>query len=164
MIIGECYANSYVAKELAENFIKILNKTCKPKHRPDYGRDKIIKKIDELLQMNNTVVICVIDYEEGVSRKFIEKYFNLLEIDDSVFIGTRHKGKSKAIALIFDPNIEKAFICKIEKAICSDLNKMRKLKSPKALELLNNILNNDECKNKIQKWSQKLIETLRADF
>ncbi len=77
--------------------------------------------------MGGELLLLVIDYERGPARRYVEAKFRVL---GDLYEGTLHIARSddsKAIAVIFDPDIE-GFLCKVTGRYCRD-DERRELKS-----------------------------------
>lgn len=103
-ILAESKANTCFAKIIA----KTLNLNTKINHTIVMGRDRVISEAKNIIKnlKDNEKVLLIIDYEKGVSRKFIDKNFEKEAIyEDKIYIG-KFKKSNKIIAIIFDSNIE----------------------------------------------------------
>ncbi|MCD6300642.1 MAG: hypothetical protein J7L82_01060 [Staphylothermus sp.] len=139
-VIAECYANKCLAIELKHYIQNLMGiEEAKTVHSFKHGRDRILKNIEKYTQQTSEVIIAVIDYEQGVSRKFIEKQFELSEITSSIYLGI-HKQKANIIAIIFDPNIEEAVLCKYFNYLCRNLEYYNRIKSSEACKFLMDFL------------------------
>ncbi len=77
--------------------------------------------------MGGGALLLVIDYERGPARRYVEVKFKVL---GDLYGGTFHIARlndSKAIAVIFDPDIEES-LCKVTGRYCRD-DERRELKS-----------------------------------
>ncbi len=139
-LIAECYANRCFALEL-RNYIQNIMKNSKIYigHNYRLGRDKILKLIKKYAAQTDDLLIAIIDYEKGVSRKYIDFQFKISKIGESILFG-EHKHKRNIIAIIFDPNIEEALLCKYYPILCRNINYYERIKSDKACEVLKEYL------------------------
>ena len=115
------------------------------------GRDRILKELFKTTKKEDVLQVILIDYERGVARKYVEAGFELRNIHNKILLGTAKKFNN-IVAVVFDPDIEEAFLCRIDKTLCHDENKMRLVKSRRACHLLEKILEQepaDEILNKL---------------
>ena len=99
----ECYANRCLADELARML------------RRRIGRDRIVSRVLKS-PLTGRLLIAVIDYERGVSRVYIDRHFELEEVADRILIGVARK-KPNVMAIVFDPDIENAFLCRVSRQL-----------------------------------------------
>ena len=139
-VIAECYANQCFALEL-KHYVLNLRRNFKVYigHNYRFGRDRILKLIEKNADQVNDLIIAIIDYEKGISRKYIDSRFKLSEIKDSILFG-KHKHKNNIVAIIFDPNIEEAVLCRYFPILCRDIDYYEQIKSDKACDLLEEYL------------------------
>jgi hypothetical protein len=98
-------------------------------HSAKMGRDKVLKKAERTARGlgREELLLLVIDYERGPARRYVEAKFKVL---GDLYGGTLHIARSddsKAIAVIFDPDIEE-FLCRVTGRYCRD-DERRELKS-----------------------------------
>ena len=158
--LAECYANTYVAKKLSQMLNKKLKQPSKVRHSYKQGRDRIIKEIISISKRKDRLTIAVIDYEKGISRKFIDVNFELSKIDERILIGISKHGKN-AIAIVFDPDIEEAFICRISRELCEDIFQFQKLKSRKAYSAIREFIGKPDTKRILNTIVEKLVEIIQ---
>ena len=126
-----------------------------PIHNPKMGRDRILKKI---LKNNLPPTLVIIDYERGVSRKYLEKQFDFVDtIDNTILIGKSRKIPNK-IAVIFDPDIEWGFLCKKTRDLCSNRQYYEMIKSNRACNVLERYISQGQVQNVLSTIADKLIE------
>jgi len=154
LFLAECYANECFAEKL-KSTIAGKGIPVKVGHTSKYGRDKIVKML--LNFQDSNPVIGVIDYEKGVSRSYIDKNFDLEEIQAGIFRG-KAKRKQNIFVVVFDPNIEEAFICRKRHEICEKPNEKRKVKSSNACDALSGIFSNEE----IEPIARSLMEKINV--
>jgi len=157
LLLAECYANECFAEKLRGVMVE-LGTTVEVKHSPTYGRDRIVYKLLERYRGSHYVV-GVIDYEHGVSRSFIDKQFDLNEVEKKIFLGTA-RGKQNLYVVVFDPDIEEALICRRHSDICRNPSELEKVKSSKACTAISRILNDEEVKQLIYSIARLLLEKL----
>ncbi len=137
-LIPECYANRCIAEKLSEMLAKHLGYTPRVVHSYKYGRDRIIREIMKRSQMGQRF-IALIDYERGVSRVYIDRHFELEEIEANIFIGVSRRSPD-AIAVVFDPDIESAFLCMVSRELCESPSRLRRVKSRDACGIVGRLL------------------------
>jgi len=152
LFLAECYANRCFAEKL-KSTIAEKGIPVKVGHTSKYGRDKIVKMLLNL--QDPEPVIGVIDYEKGISRSYIDKNFELEEVQTGIFRG-RAKRKQNIFVVVFDPNIEEAFICRKRHEICEKPYERRRVKSSNACDALSGIFSNEE----IEPIARSLIEKI----
>jgi len=160
--VAECYAN----KCLFEKLLDFLEKTLKinvekpVRHKNVMGRDRVIRAIIDISKTYpNHLIIAVIDYEEGSSRSYIDENFELEQVGQGIYVG--HYKRNNAIkALIFDPNIEEAIICRSSESSCREPSFLRRLKSREACEKLNSIFKNQGSKELLNKLAETVKKLL----
>jgi len=127
-------------------------------HRYNYGRDRIVKML--LRSTGPHHVVGIIDYESGVSRSYIDKHFDLEEVGTGVSLGTA-RGRQNIPAVIFDPNIEEALLCRIRSNICKDpLHLRKRMKSSEACVALSGILSDKGVEQLVGSIGRLLLEKL----
>ncbi|RLG81119.1 MAG: hypothetical protein DRO40_10175 [Thermoprotei archaeon] len=157
ILIAECYANACFAQELK----KLLNREgvqyIRVKHKQTMGRDRILKDLLEIAERTSNLIVAVIDYEEGIARAYVEKQFKTSNVNGNVLLGIS-KQKDNLLAIVFDPNIEDALLCKINKTLCRDPSYYEKVKSSRACNVVAKYLK----ENHAQSILRKLVAELRA--
>lgn len=157
-LIAECYANKCIADKLSEILKKHTNYIIDtPLHNYKLGRDRIIKDILKK-QSTKHLVIAIIDYERGVSRVYIDKNFKKLgEVEGPIIISVS-KQRPNVAAIIFDPDIEEAFLCKMSRNLCKDPHKLERIKSIEACQIIEKLLDkSDEGRNLLNKLSEEIL-------
>jgi len=159
ILIAECYANACFALELK----KMLNEEgiqyIRVKHKQTMGRDRILKDLLRIAERMNTLVVAIIDYEEGVARAYIEKQFKISNVTGSVLLGIS-KHKDNLLAIVFDPNIEDGLLCEINKILCRDPFYYGKVKSSKACNVITKYLEENYVRNILRKLVIKLRDKM----
>jgi hypothetical protein len=127
-VLADCYANKCFA-EILEASIAGVASVDSIVHSAKMGRDKVLKKAEQAAEDlgKEELLLLVIDYERGPARRYVEAKFRVL---GNLYEGTLHIARSddsKAIALIFDPDIEE-FLCKVTGRYCRD-DERKELKS-----------------------------------
>lgn len=127
-VLADCYANKCFA-EILEASIEGVASVDSIVHTAKMGRDKVLKKAKRTARglEREELLLLVIDYERGPARRYVEAEFRVLR---DLYEGTLHIARSddsKAIAVIFDPDIEE-FLCKVTGRYCRD-DERRELKS-----------------------------------
>jgi hypothetical protein len=127
-VLAECYANKCFA-EILEASIEGVASVDSIVHSAKMGRDKVLKKAKRATGGlgRGELLLLVIDYERGAARRYVEVEFRVL---GDLYGGTLHIARSddsKAIAVIFDPDIEE-FLCRVTGRYCRD-DERRELKS-----------------------------------
>jgi hypothetical protein len=127
-VLAECYANKCFA-EILEASIEGVASVDSIVHTAKMGRDKVLKKAERAAGGlgREELLLLVIDYERGPARSYVEVKFKVLR---DLYGGTLHIARSedsKAIAVIFNPDIEKS-LCKVTGMYCRD-DERRELKS-----------------------------------
>ena len=159
IMIAECYANNCVGKALKRILVKRASQHIRIFHNRKMGRDRILKDLLRIAEQKNDIIIAIIDYEKGIARIYVEKQFKMSQISESILLGIS-KQKSNLIAVIFDPNIEEAFLCNIDKAICKNPFYYEKVKSENACNILTKYLEKQYAQEVIRKLANALISTL----
>ncbi len=157
-VLAECYANKCIAIELLQAISKSIRCSAKIRHSYKQGRDRIVQEVVKPLR--ECVRIAVIDYEKGASRIFIDKNFSLEKVWSGVFIGVS-KRSTNSIAIVFDPNIEEALLCRIDEEICRDIYLYQKVKSRDACSVMSRILDSSEFNEFLNKVASRVIDILK---
>lgn len=158
-LLAECYANKCVASELRRLIMELLGSSISnPIHNPKMGRDRVVKKI---LTSDTPMALAVIDYEKGMSRVYIDQQFNIIDrIEDTILLGISRRNPRR-ISVIFDPNIEEAFLCKKIKTLCSNREYYETIKSEKACSIINKYLDNKQIRNTLTVLAHRLASILK---
>jgi len=131
------------------------------KHNYKFGRDRIIKDlIEKYVQTERSeVIVAVIDYERGVARKYVEKYFNLQKLEkcECILIGISHSRKNRVLAIVFDPDIEEALVHRIAGAHLN-LHQRKGLKRQEACNVLKTFLKKTSVKSIVRYLAEKIVE------
>jgi len=127
-VLAECYANKCFA-EILETSIAGIASVDSIVHSAKMGRDKVLKKAERAAGGlgREELLLLVIDYERGPARRYVEVKFKVL---GDLYGGTLHIARSddsKAIVVIFDPDIGES-LCKVTGRYCRD-DERRELKS-----------------------------------
>ncbi len=127
-VLAECYANKCFA-EILKTLIEGVASVDSIVHSAKMGRDRVLRKAERTARSlgRGELLLLVIDYERGPARRYVEAKFRVLR---DLYEGTLHIARSddsKAIAVIFDPDIEE-FLCKVTGRYCRD-DERRELKS-----------------------------------
>jgi hypothetical protein len=127
-VLADCYANKCFA-EILEASIEGVASVDSIVHTAKMGRDRVLKKAKRAAGGlgREELLLLVIDYERGAARRYVEVKFRVL---GDLYGGTLHIARSddsKAIAVIFDPDIEE-FLCRVTGRYCRD-DERRELKS-----------------------------------
>ncbi|MDK6028887.1 hypothetical protein QPL79_05880 [Ignisphaera sp. 4213-co] len=106
MLMAECYANNCIANMLKDTLVSKFNLSIRVSHKRKYGRDRIVNEVHNMVEKRIAqIIIAVIDYEIGISRKYIDENFSLSRIREGLWIGASKRARN-VITIIFDPNIE----------------------------------------------------------
>ncbi len=127
-VLAECYANKCFA-EILEASMEDVVSVDSIVHSAKMGRDRVLKKAERTARSlgRGELLLLVIDYERGPARRYVEAKFRVL---GDLYEGTLHIARSedsRAIAVIFDPDIEE-FLCRVTGRYCRD-DERRELKS-----------------------------------
>ncbi len=127
-VLAECYANKCFA-EILEASIEGVASVDSMVHSAKMGRDKVFKesRASHRRSWEGELLLLVIDYERGPARRYVEVKFKVL---GDLYGGTLRIARSedsKAMAVIFDPDIEE-FLCRVTGRYCRD-DERRELKS-----------------------------------
>ena len=153
-LIAECYANKCFADRLKDLLLRLGERETHRVnvfHKHYLGRDRILNEVFKLSRIEKSLQIVIIDYERGIARKYVEASFELRMVHEKILVGAARNFKN-TVAVVFDPNIEEAFLCRIDKTLCYDENKVRLVKSRRACNLLEKVLEQgpaDEILNKL---------------
>jgi len=101
----------------------------------------------------------IIDYERGVARSFIDKQFDLKDVERKIFLGVA-KGRRNVLAVIFDPDIEEALICRKHSDICRSPSELRRVKSSDACAAISRVLDDEEVKHLMHTIARLLLKEL----
>jgi len=95
----------------------------------------------------------------GIAREFVSSYFKLQKLSEGgeILLGVS-RWRANALAIVFDPNIERAFICKVERELCADPRRYRRLKSNRACSMLRGVLESKKAKDILRRIARKLSE------
>ena len=168
IIVAECYANKCVA----QSFRTVLNNMLREKlgeapiatkvrHNYKYGRDRIVKELAKLANRNTDAkILAIIDYETGISRVFIDNNFDLYGLKgyNSILVG-RYRRSQNILAIVFDPNIEKALICSIEKSLCNP-DMLKRVKSDDACSALRPLFGKQSFNDILQQMANHVLSIL----
>ncbi len=158
-LVSECYANKCVANKLSEILRRRKGYIVRVVHSYVHGRDRIVSKILKRVSMEQQL-IAIIDYERGVSRAYIDKHFELKEIESRILIGTS-KRKSNVMVIVFGPDIEDALLCRISKDLCRDLFKLKRIKSRDACSIVEKLIEeSEEGKRILYRLSEEILSKL----
>jgi hypothetical protein len=123
VVLAECYANRCVAEEIIEMLREVTEASKSIRHTAKMGRDEVLKRYKKILSnpsTSNAYVLAVIDYEQGKTREYIDKNFDLRAplYNNTVHIGIDKKSP-RGVVVVFDPFIEE-FLCKVSDRFCRD--------------------------------------------
>lgn len=166
LLFAECYANECLAQKLAQNLKDVEEIIIR--HKEVYGRDTIIKILKKILAgefrsplVEGTLTMAIIDYERGDARKYIDNFFSQRQIiTEGIVLSTTERKRKKIVAVIFDPNIEEAFLCKISNKLCCTESVHKRIKSKNACSFLEKFLESDNAKRLIELISQKVLDVI----
>jgi len=162
-ILAECYANKCFAERLSGVLEEAIGVKVEVKHKSSSGRDRVVKELSNLASSQPGYIIGVIDYEVGESRKFIDKNFSLEGVEEGILVG-QIKSKSNVLAVIFDPNIEEALLCReSRRELCRDPEWLERVKSSEACSAVNKILDEDDIAKLIHRVGERLREKLSSN-
>jgi len=156
LLLAECYAN----KCFAEKLKRVLTESgipIKVNHSTTYGRDRIVKKLLSYKEPHH--VAGIIYYESGISRSYIDKHFDLEKVREGIFLGTARERRN-VFAVIFDPHIEGALLCRKRRDVCKDPSYLRRVKSSGACIILGEILNSEEVEQLVRSIRRLLLEKI----
>ena len=165
VLVSECYANKCLADELSQTLRRRAGHGVRPKHNYHnyrYGRDRIISEI--LKKQLTGKLIAVIDYERGISRHYVDKHFELREVVSCIFVGIG-KRKPNIIAIVFDPDIENAFLCRISRELCRDKFQLERIKSRDACNIVKRLIEESiEGKKILNRLSEEILKILNRSL
>jgi len=123
VVLAECYANRCIAEEIIEMLREVIGVSKSLRHTMKMGRDEVLKRYKKILSdpsTSNAYVLAVIDYEQGRTREYIDKNFDLRAplYNNTVCIGVDKKNP-RGVVIVFDPFIEE-FLCKVSGRFCRD--------------------------------------------
>jgi len=119
-------------------------------------RDRILNVLKQLRQSS---ILAIIDYEEGQARKYIDENFQLERVVEGIYVGVFRRSQN-VFALVFDPRIEEAFICRFLRGRCSDVDWKGKVKSGDACDALAELLNREDVVILMQRIGAAIEERL----
>jgi hypothetical protein len=148
-IVTECYGNKCVGEYL-RNAVG-----GKVRHKPNFGRELILRDVVKEIKPRCNRLIVVIDYETGNVRALVEKKFRLTRICEKVWVGQGVEELAGVVAVVFDPHIE-AF------AKWLGLNPGDKLKRDEACTYLHSELKRDnDASSKFENCIQRIAAAIR---
>ncbi len=166
VFIAECYANYGFTKKLIEELGRKYRdkiEKCKNSHKMVYGRERILKEIGKIInniRERDAKFVAIIDFERGASRTYIEENFDLIRISElSIYIGVCKKWNN-LYAVIFDPCIEEAFICRFKKEDCRNPLILRRYKRREAVNIIKQVFRSVEARKYLDKVIDLLVETM----
>jgi len=158
-VVPECYANACFAQRLVDILRAAHGINPRVSHRRVSGRDRILNMLKRLQQDK---VLAVIDYEEGQARKYIDENFQLERIVEGIYVGVFRRSQN-VVAVVFDPKIEEAFICRFLRGRCSDVDWKGKVKTGEACSVLAELLNREDVAILMQKIGAAVVERLEGN-
>jgi len=161
VLVPECYANNHIAYMLREELRKCVEEPGEINicHTRVQGRDRIVKIAFEKALPGKTL-IAVIDYEEGASRVFVERRFKLEEVASHILLGIG-MDKQGVLAVVFDPRIEDALLCRASRDLCTDLSMRERIKSREASNVIERLIeDSDEVISIIRRLGERLCRLL----
>jgi len=162
-VLAECYANKCFAERLSGVLEGAIGVRVEVKHKSLSGRDRVVKELSKLASSQPGYIIGVIDYEVGVSREFIYRSFSLEGVEGGVLVG-QFKSKPNVLAVIFDPNIEEALLCREpRRRLCRNPEWLGRVKSSEACNAVNKILDEDDIAKLIHRVGERLREKLSSN-
>jgi len=156
-VLAECYANKCFA-EILEASMEGVASVDSIMHSAKMGRDRVLKKAKQIAKGlgREELLLLVIDYERGPARRYVEVKFRVLR---DLYEGTLRIARSddsKAIAVIFDPDIE-GFLCKVTGRYCRD-DERRELKSGDQDVVCGRLM--DVMKPRLAEIQSRVVESL----
>ena len=162
IILPECYANECVARMLKMK-LRDFSINVEVSHNYKHGRDRIVQDLDKLASKvgNAITLLALIDYEKGIARFYIDKNFELhrLEGHNGILLGRYHR-KRNVLAIVLDPNIEEALLCKVEERLCKDPEMFEQIKSRSACKVIFPLTERQEFSNILQQMANKIVSML----
>ncbi|MCL7391932.1 MAG: hypothetical protein LZ172_06055 [Thaumarchaeota archaeon] len=158
-IFSESYANKWFSEKLRETLSSSFKIVID--HTPRYGRDRVIKELqNQASNPNLDSIIAVIDYERG-QRSYVERFFteNIDKFENINIRYAKFKGKNY-IGIIFDPNFEEAILCKINKNYHLNYRTLTIIKSPSAQEFLDRFTDDERIRGYLMFTKEKLVSLL----
>jgi len=155
-VVPECYANACFAQRLVDILRAARGVNPRVIHRRVSGRDRILNILKQLPQDN---VLVIIDYEVGPAREYIDENFQLERVVEGIYVGVFRRSQN-VVAVVFDPRIEEAFICKFLRGRCSDVDWKGRVKSGEACSVLAELLNREDVAILMQKIGAAVVERL----
>jgi len=155
-VVPECYANACFAQRLVDILRAAHGVNPRVIHRRVSGRDRILNVLKQLRQSS---ILAIIDYEEGQARKYIDENFQLKRVVEGIYVGVFRRSQS-VVAVVFDPRIEEAFICRFLRGRCSDVNWKGRVKSGEACNVLAELLNREDVATLVQRIGAAVVERL----
>ncbi len=168
IFLSECYANYGFTRKLIEELRRHKDeiRVNKNIHKRVLGRERILKEIERIYSMirsRTAKIIAVIDFEEGYSRKFIGENFVLQKVSSfNIYIGV-YKRLNNVYAIIFDPHIEEAFICKFDKNACRDPSESERYKSEEAIDLVMKLFRKSEARKCLDVIAGLLVQNMKLE-
>ena len=149
-----------VAEEL-ERLIREFGYHARTIHKYMQGRDRVVKEVMRVAGEVGGLVVAVIDYERGASRVFIDKHFDLVErIEATILLGIGRRRRN-LIAVIFDPDIEEGFLCKINRAICQNITYYRRVKSERACSVIAGLIGEQSAQRALRRIAESLANIIK---
>ncbi len=163
-ILCECYANKAIASIALGDLMCI-------RHKRYMGRDTIIEEIKILAEKARlgSIYMAVIDKEYGGSV-FIDEVCRRGEridiVQSKIYICNSIYKNIEVVFIIFDPNVEEAFLCDLDKRICNDYRYKEIVKSEKGEKYIQRLLNRSiknrkQVKEIISKITSSINEIMR---
>jgi len=100
-IVAERYGNRCLGEYLGADIGgKIL-------HKPNYGRELILRSIVHEVRPRCRLLLVVIDYETSRdARQLVDTHFDLRQVCEKVWIGVGKGKLAGVIAVVLDPHVE----------------------------------------------------------
>lgn len=154
IIVAECYANTCFAEALRgvlreKGFLEV-----RIVHKHVMGRDRVLRESLAIADKTNDFVLAVIDREEGIASSYIDKNFKIQETYEGILLGVSNRA-SNLLAVIFDPDIERAFLCKIASVLCEE-GYRRRVKSGGACSILGRYLGGERAQDILRGLAEEL--------
>ena len=161
-LVAECYANKCIADKLSQALRKRMGCEVRVKHTYRHGRDRVVSEILKRPLAGQQRLIAVIDYERGISREYINNHFELEEVVNSIFAGVS-RSKPGVVAIVFDPDVESAFLCRISKERCKNKSLLERIKSRRACNAVEGIVEGSrEGERILSRLSEEVLNRLLA--